>query len=71
MHVSDSNYDNLCRSLSSAGIQFRIKIKDLGLAIEEERQTIEKRQQLITDQKAFDFENYHTYEEVRQYMNQV
>lgn len=64
IHVPAGNYEQLAQSLSSTGILHHVKVKDIGLAIEEERNTIENRRQLTKDQKNFDFENYHTYEEV-------
>ena len=65
IHVTPANHDNLAHSLKSAGIQHHIKIEDLGRAIEEERTSIELRRELTKNLKAFDFENYHPYEEVK------
>jgi hypothetical protein len=65
IHVNSDNYDALAHLLNSAGIQNHIKVEDLGRAIEEERVSIEFRRELTKNQKAFDFENYHTYEEVK------
>lgn len=65
IHVTPGKYEGLARSLSSAGIQHHIKVEDIGKAEKEERQTIELRRELTKNQKAFDFENYHTYEEVK------
>lgn len=64
IRVPASDYEQLARSLNSAGILHHVKVKDIELAIKEERQTIENRRKFTKDQKAFDFENYHTYEEV-------
>lgn len=64
IHVGGNDFDNLARSLNSAGIKYHVKVDDLGQAIEEERLIIENRNKLTQDQKAFDFENYHPYEEV-------
>jgi hypothetical protein len=65
IHVTPANYDNLAHSLKSAGIQHHIKVEDLGRAIEEVRTSIDLRRERTKNQKAFDFENYHTYEEVK------
>lgn len=64
IHVRPGNYDDLAYSLNSVRIQHHIKVQDLGQAVEEERLTIERRRELTISKKAFDFENYHTYEEV-------
>ena len=65
IHINSNNYDALVHSLNSAGMQHHIKVEDLGQAIEGERKSIEFRRELTKNQKAFDFENYHTYEEVK------
>ncbi|KAI9562178.1 hypothetical protein GHT06_013143 [Daphnia sinensis] len=71
IHVTPGKYEGLARSLSSVGIQHHIKVDDIGKAEKEERQTIELRRELTKNQKAFDFENYHTYEEIVAYMEQL
>ena len=64
IHVYPNSYDNLASILNSVGIQHHTKVEDIGQAVEVERQTIERRRQLTKNQKAFDFENYHSYDEV-------
>ena len=64
IHIHSERFAELSASLNSAGIKHHIKVADLGKAIEEERQTIEARREKTKNQKALDFENYHTYEEV-------
>ncbi len=64
IHIHSESFAELTASLNSAGIKHHIKVADLGRAIEEERQAIETRREKSKDQKAFDFENYHTYQEV-------
>jgi len=66
IHIHSERFAELAASLNSAGIKHHIKVADLGMAIEEERQTIEARREKTKNQKAFDFENYHTYDEVQQ-----
>ena len=66
IHIHSERFAELAASLNSAGIKHHIKVADLGMAIEEERQTIEARREKTKNQKAFDFENYHTYAEVQQ-----
>ncbi len=64
IHVQSDVYAQLAKNLELAGIKHHIKLADLGRAIEEERQAIKARREMTKDQKAFDFGNYHTYEEV-------
>lgn len=64
IHIHSERFTALSASLNSAGIKYHIKVADLGKAIEDERQTIEARRDNTKNQKALDFENYHTYEEV-------
>ncbi len=64
IHIHSERFTALSASLNSAGIKHHIKVADLGKAIKEERQTIEARREKTKNQKALDFENYHTYEEV-------
>nr|CAH0112267.1 unnamed protein product [Daphnia galeata] len=71
IHVNSDNYDALAHLLNSAGIQNHIKVEDLGRAIIEERVSIEFRRELTKNQKAFDFENYHTYEEIVSYLESL
>lgn len=66
IHIHSERFAELSASLNSVGIKHHIKVADLDMAIEEERQTIEARREKTKNQKAFDFENYHTYDEVQQ-----
>lgn len=69
IHVLPDDYDRLIRSLDLAGVEHHVKVADLGRAIEEERLSIETRRHMAKTKgqgaKAFDFENYHNYTEVR------
>ena len=61
--VAPESYTDMAATLNAYGLPHQITVSDFGKLIQEEEQTITLRRALKAD-KAFDFESYHTYQEV-------
>jgi hypothetical protein len=61
--VAPESYADIAATLNAFQLPHQIAVSDIGQLIREEEQTITLRRAQKAD-KAFDFENYHTYQEV-------
>ena len=64
--MSDFNfrYVQTTRSLSEINLSYKVQIDDLGNRQRQEEEMITSRQSLYKNNKIYDLENYHSYEEV-------
>lgn len=64
--MSDLNlrYVQTTRSLSEMNLSYKVQIDDLGNIQRQEEEMITSRQSLYKNNKIYDLENYHSYEEV-------
>nr|CAH0103526.1 unnamed protein product [Daphnia galeata] len=64
-------YSTAVQTLINMNINHKIQIADLGELERQEKQSIALRRALFNNDKAVDFENYHTYEEVMAYLSDL
>jgi len=70
IHVSPETYYHIARSLSEMKMDHKIIISDLAELELQEQQAIALRRALFNG-KAYDFENYHTYDEVMAFLEDL
>jgi Carboxypeptidase activation peptide len=66
--VAPESYTDMAATLNAYGLPHQIVVSDIGKLIREEEQTVNLRRVQTAD-KAFDFENYHTYQEVYSHLH--
>jgi len=74
MRVSPTDYSSMIESLASVGLSHTIHVNDVGKLIQDEQKNIIQRRAIHSSTasgRAFDFANYHTYDEIVAYLSDL